>query len=142
MRIYLNTSFLISLYSPDVNSSAAAEAVAAANHVHLVSTLTELEALNALDLRVFRKEISAGQAKSSSRDFEQDLSRRVFQLVRLPDAAFSRARQISREMTARLGTRSADVLHVAAAVELQAERLYSFDHQQRKLARAHRLKVN
>jgi predicted nucleic acid-binding protein len=95
-----------------------------------------------LELRVFRKEISPAQAKSSLRDFEKDLSQGVFQLVRLPEEALERARQISRRTTARLGTRTADLLHIAAALELNADCLYSFDVQQRELAKTLRLKIN
>lgn len=138
----MDTSFLISLYTPDGNSVAAAQVMHASKNVHLVSTFTELEAVNALQLRVFRKEISLAEAKSSSRDFEKDFSQGVFQLVRLPDEAFQRAQQISRRTGARLGTRTADLLHVAAALELNVDYLYSFDRQQRKLARTLRLKVN
>jgi predicted nucleic acid-binding protein len=142
LRIYLDTSFLISLYSPDANSIAAAQIVRDLKNTYLVSTFTELEAINALELRVFRKEISPAEAKSSLLDFEKDLSQGVFQLVRLPEEAFQRAQQISRRMTARLGTRTADILHVAAALELNVDYLYSFDRQQRKLAHALKLKVN
>ena len=66
----------------------------------------------------------------------------VFQLFRLQEEAFQRAQRISRQTTARLGTRTADVLHVAAALEMKADCLYSFDRQQRKLAKALKLKVN
>ena len=52
----------------------------------------------------------------------------------LPELVFERARELSRQSTARLGTRTADLLHVAAAWELEADYLYSFDEQQRKLA--------
>lgn len=142
MRVYLDTSFLISLYSPDANSTAAAQIIQAPKNIHLLSTFTELEMVNALQLRVFRKEISPAQAKSSLRDFEQDLRQGVFQLVRLPEEAFQRAHQISRQTTARLGTRTADLLHVAAALELNADCLYSFDRQQRKLAQVFKLKLN
>jgi len=51
------------------------------------------------------------------------------------EIAVERARELSRQSTARLGTRTADLLHVAAALELEADYLYSFDEQQRKLAR-------
>ncbi|HZQ55469.1 MAG TPA: type II toxin-antitoxin system VapC family toxin [Bryobacteraceae bacterium] len=142
MRVYLDTSFLISLYSPDANSTAAAQIIQAPKNIHLLSTFTESEMVNALQLRVFRKEISPAQAKSSLRDFEQDLRQGVFQLVRLPEEAFQRAHQISRQTTARLGTRTADLLHVAAALELNADCLYSFDRQQRKLAQVFKLKLN
>jgi predicted nucleic acid-binding protein len=58
------------------------------------------------------------------------------------DAFFERARQLSRQTTAKLGTRTADLLHVAAALELGADYFYSFDRQQRKLAQSVRLKLN
>jgi predicted nucleic acid-binding protein len=140
--VYVDTSFLVSLYTPDANSIPAAQIMQASRDTHVVSVLTELECINALQLRVFRKEISAAQAKSSLRSFESDVSQRVFQLVHLPEEAFRRAGQISRQTTPRLGIRSADLLHVAAALELKADALYSFDDRQRKLARSLRLKVN
>ena len=142
LKVYLDTSFLISLYSPDANSTAAAHLMQASGNRHLVSTLTELEAINALQLRVFRKEISPAEAKSSRRDFEKDLREGVFQLIRLQDEMFQRAQQISRRTTPRLGTRTSDLLHVAAAVELKADCLYSFDHRQRKLALTLKLRLN
>jgi predicted nucleic acid-binding protein len=93
-------------------------------------------------LRVFRKEVSAAQAQSSVIDFEKDLRDGVLQLRGLSDPIFERARHLSRQNTAKLGTRTADLLHVAAALELGVDYLYSFDQQQRKLAQAVRLKVN
>ena len=107
-----------------------------------VSTLGELEVVNAFGLRVFRKEVSAVQAQSSVFDFEKDLRDGILQLRGLSDSIFERALQLSRETTAKLGTRTADLLHVAAALELGADFLYSFDQQQRKLAQAVRLKLN
>ena len=142
MKIYLDTSFLISLYSPDINSETAARAMHASKGDRLITTLGELEVVNALGLRVFRKEVSAAQAQSSLDDFEKDLRDGVLQLRRLPEQGFDRARQLSRQTTAHLGTRTADLLHVAAALELGVDVLYSFDKQQRKLARAVRLKIN
>lgn len=108
----------------------------------LVSSIGELEFVNALGLRVFRKVVSAAQAQASLDNFEKDLRDGVFQLRQLSEQAFDRARQLSWQTTARLGTRTADLLHVAAALELGADWLYSFDNQQRKLARAVRLRVN
>ena len=107
-----------------------------------ITILGELEVVNALGLRVFRKEITRVQAQSSLSDFEKDLRDGVFQLRGLPDAVFDRARDLSRQTTPKLGTRTADLLHVAAALELSVEYLFSFDERQRKLARAVRLKLN
>src|SRR5712692_9907222 len=107
-----------------------------------VTTFGELEVVNALELRIFRKEVSVAQARSSVTDFEKDLRDGVFQLRGLPEQVFEGARQLSRQTTAKLGTRTADLLHVAAALELGVDYLYSFDQQQRKLAQAVRLKLN
>jgi len=107
-----------------------------------ITTLGELELVNALGLRVFRKEITMVQAQSSSRDFEKDLHDGVFQIRGLPDPVFDRARELSRQTSAKLGTRTADLLHVASALELGVEYLFSFDKWQRKLAQAVRLKLN
>jgi predicted nucleic acid-binding protein len=140
--IYLDTSFLVSLYSSDVNSDTAVRVMQASKGDRLITPLGELEVVNALGLRVFRKEVSAAQAQSSLDDFENDLRDGILQLRPLPEQVFERARQLSRQTTARLGTRTADLLHVAAALELGVDWLYSFDKQQRKLARAVRLKIN
>ena len=98
--------------------------------------------VNAFGLRVYRKEVSAAQAQSSITDFENDLRDGILQLRGLSEPVFERARQLSRQTTAKLGTRTADLLHVAAALELGVDCLYSFDQQQRKLARTVRLKLN
>jgi hypothetical protein len=50
--------------------------------------------------------------------------------------------QLSRRTTPKFGTRTADLLQVATALELSADYLYTFDQQQRKLARTVRLKLN
>ena len=142
MKIYADTSFLISLYSPDVNSAVAVRTMQASSGDRLVTTFGELEVVNGMQLRIFRKEVSAAQAQSSLDDFEKDLRNGVFQLRGLPEPLFEQARQLSRRTTAKLGTRTADLLHVAAALELGADYLYSFDQQQRKLAQAVRLKLN
>ncbi len=142
MKIYLDSSFLISLYSPDVNFDAAVRIMHASKGDRWITTFGELEVVNALGLRVFRKEVSAMQAQASLDDFEKDLRDGILQLRPLPEHVFDRALELSRQTTPRLGTRTADLLHVAAALELGVDWLYSFDKQQRKLARTVRLKVN
>jgi hypothetical protein len=66
----------------------------------------------------------------------------VFQLRPLPEAAFARARKLSRQTTPILGTRTADLLHVAAALELGVAGFFSFDLHQRKMAETAGLKLN
>ena len=96
--------------------AAAARTMQASKGDRLVTTLGELEVVNALGLRVSRKEVSATQAQSSLNDFEKDLRDGVFQLRPSLEQVFERARQLSRQTTPKLCTRTADVWHVATAL--------------------------
>ena len=142
MRIYTDSSFLVSLYSLDINSSVAAQTMQNSSGERFITVLGELEVRNAFELRVFRKELSVQQVRTSLRDFENDVGNGILLLRPLSEQMFERARELSRQTSARLGTRTADLLHVAAAMELDADYLYSFDQQQRKLARTQGLKLN
>ena len=66
----------------------------------------------------------------------KDLQDGVFQLRALTDAILARAQKLSRETTAKLRARTADLVHVAAALELSVDCLYSFDLHQRKLGQS------
>jgi predicted nucleic acid-binding protein len=114
---------------------------AATQHI-VVTTLGELEVVNAIGLRVYQKESSAAESQVSLGNFQKDLREEVLRLCPLPERVFERARYLSEQTTARLGTGATDLLHVAAALELGVDRLFSFDKQQRKLAQVVRLKVN
>jgi predicted nucleic acid-binding protein len=142
LKVYADTSFIVSLYSPDANSASAAHTMQMSSAQAFVTTFGELEVVNAMGLRIFRKEVSPAQAQSSLLAFENDLRDGIFQLRGLPDSVFDRARTLSRQTTAKLGTRTADLLHVAAALELGVDHLYTFDLHQRKLAQTLRLKLN
>jgi predicted nucleic acid-binding protein len=142
LKIYADPSFLVSLYIPDANSYAALRTMQSSSGVRFVTAFSELEVVNAFGLRVFRKQASPEQAKSASANFEKDLREGLFEVRWLPETFFGRAKELSTQTTTKLGTRTADLLHVAAALELEADYLFSFDQQQRKLAQSLRLKLN
>lgn len=138
---YLDTSFVVSLYSGDVNTTAAIALLQEAQSVRLISSLVELETVNAFELRVFRKEFSRSEADVCLLNFERDVQAGVYLLQTLPEVVFVRAGTLSRRLTGRIGTRSADILHIAAALEYGATNFFSFDLQQRKMAKAVGLKL-
>lgn len=142
MTIYADPSFVVSLYIPDANSAAALRTMQASSGNRFVTALCELEIVNAFGLRVFRKQATPVEANSALINFEKDLREGLFQLRGLPERLFERARQLSQQTTAKLGTGTADLLHVAAALELGADCFYSFDQLQRRLAHTVRLKLN
>ena len=139
MIAYADTSFLVSLYLPDVHSPAAWAAMKSRPSLFL-TPLHELELVNAIQLAVFRKLISRTQAKSVLRDFELDRGA-VFALTPMPIESYTRAEQLARRRTSTLGTRSLDILQVATALTLKPDVFFPFDERQRRLAKAERLRV-
>jgi predicted nucleic acid-binding protein len=106
-----------------------------------ITPLGELELINALHLRVFRREISPETARSATDLFTRDVQARVFALRALTLDIFERAKRIARKRTSSLGTRSLDVLHVASALVMHVDEFYSFDRNQMKLAKTEGLKM-
>jgi len=144
LKIYLDSSFLVSLYCFDSSSLRAVHALRSAETDArlLLSSFAELEVVNAFELRLFRKQMSVDETRATSATFDVDAATGRFQRYSLPQFVFQRARQLSLETTATLGNRASDILHVAAALELGAEGFYSFDERQRNLARSMGLRLN
>jgi len=141
LTAYLDTSFLVSLYAPDSNSPIAAARMGRIALPTLITPLTELELVNALSLRVFHQDLRPAEVKAARAAFYKDLESGVFVSQLLPGAAYLHANRMARRRTPRLGTRTLDVLHVAAAVALKAGMFLSFDNRQNALARVEGLTV-
>jgi predicted nucleic acid-binding protein len=139
MTAYADTSFLVSLYLPDAHSAAAWTAMKSRPHLYL-TPLHELELVNAVQLAVFRKFIRRSEAKAVLGNFELDRGG-LFALTPIPVEAYVRSEQLARRHTSTLGARSLDILHVATALLLKPDAFYTFDEQQRLLAKAERLRV-
>lgn len=136
MTSCVDASFLFSLYVLDVNSAAASAKMKRAVLPLLLTEVGKIEILNAVALRLFRKELQPAEAKKVYALFRQDIEQGVVQIVPLPAAAYQQAEEIARRHTPLLGTRTLDVLHVAGALVLKADAFYTFDQKQAKLATA------
>ena len=75
-------------------------------------------------------------------ELSRDCAAGVWALTGFPEATFTRGAALARTYVAKLGTRTLDSLHVAAALELKAERFWTFDERQKKLAKTSGLKVS
>jgi predicted nucleic acid-binding protein len=98
--------------------------------------LIELELTNAMELRVFRGEITRAEAGAALLKLASHVEQGVFRAVQTPAGAHETARSLSRRHTATLGARTLDILHVAMALELRAPAFYTFDRRQSQLAQA------
>lgn len=100
------------------------------------------ELTNAICLAGFRGKLDAEGVAEALRELDEDFAAgRLRQVDLLWRAALHRSADLSRDYTPTLGTRAADVLHVAAALELNLKRFITFDSRQRELAEATGLRV-
>ena len=141
MIIYADTSFLFSLYVPDANSSAAAAIMRRVKPPLLATDFAEFEFINALNWRIFRKELRAAEEQAVLLSFSKDVHDGLIRVVPISAATFSHAKRIARTQTRVLGTRSLDVLHVASALALRAGSFCTFDKNQARLAGAVGLRI-
>ena len=90
---------------------------------------------HAIQQLVFRGSASGREADRTVQLFQDDRSQGLWKEAALPDRAFEVCTQLAHQYAARLGVRTLDTLHVACALELQADQFWTFDQRQAKLAR-------
>jgi predicted nucleic acid-binding protein len=142
VRLYADTSFLFSYYSSDANSARADHWRQAHPYPLLFTALHRLELRNALELSVFLKRSSPELAKLAWLTVEADLQSSLLLAV---DVSFVQLARLAETLvishTAKLGSRSLDLLHVAIAKALTVEEFVTFDQRQANLANQSGLKL-
>jgi len=137
---YADTSLIVSVYVQDSHSAAAQELMNS-NPRLWFSPLHLAEMFHTIAQQVFYRRISAATAQDIYRQLESDRIAGVWAETQLPENAFELCAELARRYGPKLGTRTLDSLHVACALELKAERFWTFDERQAKLAKAQGLKI-
>lgn len=141
--VYADTSFLFSLVLHDANT-AAAGAYLKHHPVSLVFTPWQrCELQNAIRLSVWRENCDKAAAKQALERITADMAAGNLTETPLvwPDV-LRVADELSEKHTVDLGVRSLDLLHVAAAVSLDAKTFLTCDGRQLALARVAGLRAN
>lgn len=142
MNTYADTGFVVTLYKEEATSASAAALMASQTAGVGLSQLGELEFRNALHLAVFRGELGANEAAPMQSLFQEDVAHGIFIITPVPASTlFAKAMELADRHSSGLGTRSLDLLHVAAALLLKADIFLSFDERQRQAAKAEGLNV-
>ena len=135
MKTYFDTSVLLKSYIPEPGTPEALDILRAAGGPFPLSHLLELELRTAIRIKHGRGEITAGEKNGALQAVENDIAAGI--LFR-PDydlaEVFRRAEAISSKHAAGTLARSADLWHVAAAIESEFTSFASFDERQRKAA--------
>jgi len=130
-------------YVFEADSAEAIAIIEAAGDPLVFSHIHALEIPTAIRLKRFRGEINEAEEASALRAFRADrdagrLARPDYELAQV----FIRAEQLSAKHAGKIGARSLDLLHIAAALESDCTVLASFDERQRKVAAQAGLKVS
>ncbi|MBZ5570637.1 MAG: type II toxin-antitoxin system VapC family toxin [Acidobacteriia bacterium] len=139
--VYADTSFFVSLYIQDVHSKAA-ENLFNADARLWFTPLHYAEYANAVAQQVFYKNLTVADAHQAYSDLDQDRASGLWVEAPMPESAFNLCADLARRHGPKLGVRTLDSLHVACALELKAERFWTFDERQAKLAKAEGLKIS
>jgi predicted nucleic acid-binding protein len=94
------------------------------------------EVSNAIYRQPFIGRLTMAEAERAWRSFESDSAVGVWQNVAFPTPAWVTCVDLARRFAATLGIRALDSLHVACALELKADRFWTFDERQARLAEA------
>ncbi|OGV81392.1 MAG: hypothetical protein A3K19_07955 [Lentisphaerae bacterium RIFOXYB12_FULL_65_16] len=142
MHAYHDTGVVLKLYFQESFSEATNDYVARQGLAIPVCLFQETEIENAMQLKLFRKEITVAQHARAMQDLVDDVA--IGRLVRRPVnwiEAFSEARKLSAAVTAKNGCRTLDVLHVAIGKLWGCSEFVTMDDRQIAAARAAGLKV-
>jgi len=131
--VYADSSFLVSSYTVDAHSIEADSRRALLPTI-LITPFVRAEVCAALHQQVFQRRVSLAQANRAWQDFEQDCSNGCLTRIDFPIAALHRTVDLAKLFGPTLGVRTLDSLHVACALELKAERFWTFDDRQARLA--------
>jgi len=133
--VYVDTSFQIASYIVDVHSPAVVGRMANMPQVCL-TPFNRSEVANAIHRQAFIGRLSSAEAQIAWRSFENDCNSGAWQSVPFPNRAWDTCIDLARRFAPTLGVRTLDTLHVASAVELSAQKFWTFDDRQARLAEA------
>ena len=141
MKTYVDSSVLVAIYVPEHFSQTARQTVRAVPQIPFTQ-LHELEVRNAFESLVGRALITRDECRAILAQLDEDLDSQRLARVSLDlDGVFTSASDLSRTYTAKVLTRSLDLLHVAAAQAMMCTRLVSADDRQLVVAKAAGLTV-
>lgn len=139
---YADTGVMVKGYVLEADSEKAVGILDALGAHLLYSHLHSIEIPNAIRLKRFRGEITKSQENAATRTFLSDIESGILAPCEYDlGEVFLLAERLSAKHSATLGSRSLDLLHVAAAIEARATHFASLDARQRKVASLNGLKL-
>jgi len=102
----------------------------------ILTSLHRAEWAHALSQHQFRGTLTADTARRANSQFVSDEAAGLWREVPLPENAFDLCADLARRFGPKFGMRTLDTVHIALTLELKAERFWTIDERQAKLAKA------
>jgi predicted nucleic acid-binding protein len=136
MDAYFDSAIIVKLYVQEATSPDAIRLVGAYVAPYALTQWQALEVKNVIRLKTFRAEITAAEMNRSITAFEQDIATGRWQRPAYNVAIVEqKTEELSAGHSATLGCRTLDIIHVAAALVLEAKEFVTFDTRQAALAK-------
>ena len=140
--VYVDTSVIVKLYIKEKYSRDSSNWLRENNEALPLTSFHELEFINAIRLKQFRAEITLDEARLIMSRFEEHEKNGIYYRPQLDwSAIFIHAIDLSKKHSASIGSRSLDILHVASALSINADRFLTLDDRQTGLATLVGLKI-
>lgn len=136
MDAYFDSAIIVKLYVKEATSPDAIRHVSACLAPYALTEWQTLEVRNAVRLKAFRAEITDEEMRRSLSDFEQDITLGRWKRPSYTVADVEhKADELSAGYSAKLGCRTLDIIHVAAALVIGIHVFVTFDARQAVLAK-------
>jgi predicted nucleic acid-binding protein len=140
--VYVDTSVLVKLYIKEDLSREASNRIKKNNEAVPLTRFHELEFTNAIQLKQFRSEITEDETLRIMTKFKEHENKGIYYRPQLDwSEIFNYSMELSKKHTATIGARSLDILHVASALSIKAEKFLTVDGRQSELATRAGLKI-
>ena len=133
--VYVDTSVIVKLYIKEEYSQESSNWLKENNEAIPLTSFHELELINAIHLKQFRTEITLEKTRMIMARFEEHEKSGIYYRPQLDwSDIFIHAIDLSKKHSSSIGSRSLDILHVASALSINADRFLTLDDRQTRLA--------
>ena len=140
--VYVDTSVIVKLYIKEEYSQESSNWLKENNEAIPLTSFHELEFINAIHLKQFRTEITPEKINLIMSRFEEHEKGGIYYRPQLDwSAIFIHAIDLSKKHSSSIGSRALDILHVASALSINADRFLTLDDRQTRLAALAGLKI-
>ena len=140
--VYVDTSVIVKLYIKEEYSRYTSNWLKKNNQAIPLTSFHELELINVIHLKQYRSEITPDEIRLIMSRFEEHELSGIYYRPQLDwPAIFIHAIDLSKKHSTSIASRPLDILHVASALSISADRFLTLDDRQTRLAELAGLKL-